>query len=442
MLQNNLLVCYPEVAAEWDYALNEKRPEEFQPYSNKRAHWICPAGHQYEARINNRVRSKGNGCPYCAGQAVLKGFNDLASQYPDIASQWHLTKNGNLDPTMVTAKSNREVVWLCEICGMEWKTKVYHRVEGQGCPYCAGQRPIPGKTDLPTLYPGIEKLWSSMNGSDDLPQNYTSKSHSAKYWMCSEGHLYQAPIGRITNAWDTIVQKGQMNRLFQCGCPICNRSKIIIRGENDLESQAPWLMEEWDYAKNGDIHPWEIAVHSNIHVNWICRKGHRWLASPNNRAKTGCPVCNSNKLMPGENSLDVVDPLLAKQWSPRNLPETPRDVTAFCNKKYYWICPDGHEWQATVSNRHLGEGCPYCTHRKPIIGQTDLKTRYPEIAAQFLSELNDGKRPEDYLPFSGERVVWTCERGHTWKASIASRTRDGTGCPHCLGLRKTNRHFI
>lgn len=68
---------------------------------------------------------------------ILPGFNDLATTNPDIAAEWHPTKNGDLKPTDVVAGSNRKVWWLGK-CGHEWEAPVSYRSRrGDGCPVCS-----------------------------------------------------------------------------------------------------------------------------------------------------------------------------------------------------------------------------------------------------------------------------------------------------------------
>ena len=96
---------------------------------------------EWEASIDNR--NKHQSCPYLIGKAVWPGFNDLATTNPELAAQWHPTKNGNLRPTQVTANSNRKVWWLYPYDDpntgkhsvFEWQATVYNRNNGAGCPY-------------------------------------------------------------------------------------------------------------------------------------------------------------------------------------------------------------------------------------------------------------------------------------------------------------------
>lgn len=86
---------------------------------------------------------KGQGCPYCAGKKILIGFNDLQSQYPEIAAEWHPTNNGDLKPTDVMSGSNKKVWWLGK-CGHEWQAAISARCKSrQGCPLCFQQKKSP-----------------------------------------------------------------------------------------------------------------------------------------------------------------------------------------------------------------------------------------------------------------------------------------------------------
>ena len=108
----------------------------------------------------------------------------------------------------------------------------------------------------------------------------------------------------------------------------------------------------------------------------------------------------------------------------------PRTVGAGCNKKLLWRCDKGHTWLSTVSNRTPphNRGCPVCSGNKVLTGFNDLATIYPELARQA-----DGWDPQLIASKSGQKVSWRCDNGHTWKAVVSSRTRNG--CPYCAGKK-------
>lgn len=133
---------YPEIAAEWDDQNNKGlSPDTVSYASHARVWWICrKEGHRYSTRIDNRTQH-GSDCPYCNGKAVLQGYNDLATVYPDVAAEWHPTLNGTLLQTMMAPTSQRKLWWRCEE-GHEWVTTVANRVSNHtDCPYCRGYTP-------------------------------------------------------------------------------------------------------------------------------------------------------------------------------------------------------------------------------------------------------------------------------------------------------------
>ena len=79
---------------------------------------------------------------------------------------------------------------------------------------------------------------------------------------------------------------------------------------------------------------------------------------------------------------------LLDEWdSERNLPLTPESVSYGSKRHVWWRCTNGHSWQAAVHTRSGGgTGCPYCNGRRAIPGETDLATRYPDIARQCIPQ--------------------------------------------------------
>lgn len=128
----------PELAKEWNFNKNSPlTPFDVYNGSGKNAWWIHEINgekHEWEADIKSR--NKGNGCPYCSGHKVCKS-NCLATKRPEIAKEWHPTKNGDLTSTDVGAGSQIKAWWQCKKCKTEWKTEVYHRNDGNGCPRCS-----------------------------------------------------------------------------------------------------------------------------------------------------------------------------------------------------------------------------------------------------------------------------------------------------------------
>jgi len=122
----------------------------------------------------------------------------------------------------------------------------------------------------------------------------------------------------------------------------------------------PGLAREWHIQKNLGLTPQEVTPGSGKKVWWICKEGYEWEAVINSRNRgSGCPFCSKQKNTSFTNVAS--EQSLIKRWHPtKNGTLNPRDVKPGYNRKVWWICEVGHEWQATVSRRLRDGGCPSC----------------------------------------------------------------------------------
>lgn len=129
------------------------------------------------------------------------------------------------------------------------------------------------------------------------------------------------------------------------------------------------------------------------------------------------------------NSLAKVHPELISEWSDRNYPLTPDNITFGSNKIVWWKGSCGHEWQASVKSRSSGENCPICSGKRVVKGINDLATLNPDLVKEW-SDKNTLK-PTEVTVGSHKKIIWKCKLGHEWEATVKSRTLNGTGCPYC-----------
>lgn len=476
----------PELLSEWDYDKNAPvSPNNVSRGSHLKVWWKCPLGHNWVASISGRT--SGHGCPFCSGQLVLVGENDLASKYPNIASSWDYEKNSPLTPENVTFGSGKKVWWKCSQ-NHSWSAAVYSRVAGRGCPYCANKKVLVGFNDLQTVEPILASEWNYKRNKDLLPAQFTKHSSQKVWWTCSYGHEWEASISsrsaghgcplclnlkktnnkkeesaetsRISGSIiDDVTKSNKKLTWCECAkghrweayirnsskrpvCPYCSGHKVL-QGFNDLATKRPDLAKEWNYEKNKGLTnkfgvdistPQKITENSTQLVWWKCLKGHEWQVRPNNRSKgRRCPYCAGKRVIRGENDLLTVNPALAKEWNyEKNGGLRPEDVKPGSNKKVWWKCSNGHEWQATIVSRNSGNNCPYCAGQRVIVGKTDLATLAPLLASEWNYEKNEKLTPSDITYRSNKAVWWKCEKGHEWKTSPYNRS-NGDGCPFCSG---------
>jgi hypothetical protein len=418
---NDLLTLRSELAAEWAHEKNSLLPSQVTPGSEKIVWWKCGEGHYWKASICNR--NAGSGCPYCTGRLVLAGFNDLQTLKPELAGQWD-TKKNTLSPTQVTVMSNRVVWWICKE-GHSWKAEVCKRSIGGECPYCQNRRILVGVNDLQTLRPDLAGQWDSEKNKFS-PYQVVPGSGKMAWWKCDKGHSWKSSIS----------SRSKFNRAY---CPYCINQHILA-GFNDLKTLNPGLADEWDFEKN-ELLPSQVTSGSDKEVWWKCEKGHSWKAQIVSRNRgCKCPYCTGRLLLPGFNDLQTLRPDLADEWDDEKNKLSPSHFAVGSNKAAWWKCEKGHSWKAMVASRsrkgngrRAGCGCPYCAGKKVLPGFNDLKTLNPSIADDWDDKKNV-LTPSQVTVASGKYVWWKCGNGHSWKASVASRTVNGTNCPYCNGL--------
>ena len=187
---NDLQTHNPKLAREWDFTKNKQIPSQVTPYSTKKVWWLCEKGHSWLASISGR--SVGNGCPVCSGRKVLVGYNDLKTVNPALADEWDFDKN-DIQPTQVTARSNKTVWWKCSE-GHSWEATVGDRHSyGTGCPVCSGHKVLAGFNDLETLNPELADEWDYEKNT--LPPSQVAIfSGESVWWKCKKGHSWQTSV--------------------------------------------------------------------------------------------------------------------------------------------------------------------------------------------------------------------------------------------------------
>ena len=418
---NDLCTLRPDLAKEWHPSKNKEIcPTQVSAGSKKKVWWICKNGHEYQASIANR--KTGYGCPYCSGRYPIKGQNDLLTVNPSLAKDWNHKRNNGLTPADVLPYSDKKVWWICEK-GHEWQTQIKIRTKGNGCPYCSERLAVEGVNDLKTLNPTLAQEWNYEKNGKLRPENMRPNSGKKIWWKCSQGHEWQQTVDKRNNG---------------VGCPYCSNHKLL-KGYNDLATTNPALVAEWNYEKNGNLTPEDLIAGNEQKVWWKCSQGHEWQTPVKSRASgSGCPYCAGRKVLRGFNDLATTNPDLASEWNyEKNKNLTPQDVTKGSDRKVWWRCSEGHEWQATVANRNYENNCPICQNKKILVGYNDLTTINPTLASEWNYKRNGSLMPENFAESSGKKVWWKCKKGHEWQATIASRN-SGTGCPICNSERHTS----
>lgn len=204
----------------------------------------------------------------------------------------------------------------------------------------------------------------------------------------------------------------------------------------------PQLFRDWHPTRNGTLGPQDVSPGSGRRCWWQCSVAddHVWEATAHNRVGggRGCPMCAGQRAS-STNSLAALFPDLAAQFDTElNAPLRAEDLPAGSAKRCWWRCPvaEDHVWQTSVSIRtRQNTGCPACAGKQPSVSNS-LSSLFPEVAAEWDSAANAPAVPSEVTYGTQRKAWWRCSAmGHSWRASVLSRTRGGNGCPFCSNQR-------
>lgn len=235
------------------------------------------------------------------------------------------------------------------------------------------------------------------------------------------------------------INSHQININIDSDLHIIEKEYNKIKHMKTLKYKYPEIYSEIYKCLDEDIDIEYLKPMSNTKVEWKCKQcGNIWTSTVAYRVLKSnnlCPYCNNKKVLPGYNDLATTHPYLASQWHNERNNLTPHDVVAGSDKYIWWKCDKGHEWQAIIKNRtSKNTGCPYCSNKKVLPGYNDLATTHPNLIQEWSNE-NINLKPTNITASSRKSVIWSCQHGHTWTATVYSRAKLGSDCPLCRGTR-------
>lgn len=500
--KTDLQTKYPEIAKDWNYKKNGNlKPTDVSVSSNIKVWWKCKAcGYEWISKIGNRT-NLGRGCPECSKllqrmtyrENHISKIGSLADTNPELAKEWHPTRNGLITPETVSAGCSDKAWWLMPYddpdtgkhFDFEWEASIASRNSGIGCPFLAGKC-WPGFNDITTTNPEVLKHWDYYKNIN-RPELYTKGGHEKVWWVCDFGHSFKSSVA---------------TQCKKISCPVCNKEK-----QTSFPEQAIYfyIRQIFPDAINGDkitLDGLELDIFipsKNVGIEY---DGSAWHKNPDKDAYKDT-ICNQKGIMlirvreenckiyksdtslvyhykysdwnaldkiineicnylsyddidisierdvhkieemyftdKRNNSAAVTNPELLKLWHPtKNEGLTLYQFNRGSEKIVWWQDSFGHEFKCRINQMvRGGKHCPYCLNRKLLVGFNDLQTRFPNIATEWNCEKNGNVKPSDVIYNRGKYWFKCNTCGNEWKVYLENRTRDNnpTGCPVCGNRR-------
>ncbi|WP_435097160.1 zinc-ribbon domain-containing protein [Candidatus Pelagibacter bacterium nBUS_27] len=306
----------------------------------------------------------------------------LAERYPELAVEFHPTKNYPLTINSIAKWGNLDVWWTCKhkhhyqkkirlkLKSLDSFKRNKHKRKRKSnsvnfCDICQGTV-VDQQNSLETLKPQLMQFFDYKKNYPLTPKKIFYKSATDIYWLCPKGHgLKQRP-----------------NRFMLNGIFICKKCPGTIF---KLSDKYPKFAKEFHPFKNYPLtadsyYPWQIEE-----VFWTCKYNHHYkeklkkrLDNYSTNRKSLCKICRG-LIVDDQNNLDVINPKISKQWNyKKNYPKTPDKIFWKDSKKpFHWTCSRNHNWATTVRHRTVSKSnCPFC----------DMASSLPEL--RIYSELS------------------------------------------------------
>lgn len=457
---------FPEIAKEWHPTKNKNlTPNDVTFGSDQIIWWKCKKGHEWEKRVKDQVKKEKNNCFVCNSVEIL---------FPEIAKEWHPTKNNLLKPFDFSYGSDRKFWWKCKN-GHDYKSAISSRtIAGNGCNKCNNATSLPEiriYTELLKIFKDVEhrerffgkeidiflktfKIGIEYDGSywhknknKDIEKNDYFRKKNISIIRCREKPLEKLSKLDI-NCKSKNFKKEDINLLLKNISSLVDyKQKIKISRyislknyqnekkyfdivsrlplpeiEKSLSLQRPEIASEWHPTKNLPLMPTMVNKSSTKNVWWKCKNGHEWQYIIDQRYKNGkkignCRICESigfnyPNLVTQISDKNKISNLSKRRVQIKNYSE----ISITSPLKIYWECENGHTFKRSIRDAILTQN-KYCIECKSLAFMS------PNVAKEWHKIKNKKNDPRKISNASSKKVWWMCENNHEWRAVISNRTK-------------------
>ncbi len=415
----------PELLDEWNYEKNNEigiTPETVSSGIMTRAWWKCrKCGYEWKSTIESRTKKKGTGCPVCGHRIVVEGINDIKTNYPELVKEWDYEKNNEIGlyPDKVSRSSDKKAWWICPICGNSYQTAIKHRTRGTNCPKCANEL----RTSFPeqAIYYYLKKEFPDTQNKMDIV-----KKEADIFVPCLQLGIEFDGFFYHENDESLKREKEKYEHFKDIGIKLIRirdaKSSYHSYSDYTLFLQKKDNDEELEIVIN-DL--FEL-INQIYGIDFECNL---------NIKKDRSYIYSQYIFQRKSNSIKELYPDKIRDWDYDKNKISPYSIVPGSEKKVWWKCSKGHNYEQQVFSHIRGASCPYCAGIKVIQGENDLETLYPYLMKEWDYEKNS-LSPSQIMAHSHKKAWWICSKGHSFEASIDHRTSNKPeNCPYCCNKK-------
>lgn len=278
------------------------------------------------------------------------------------------------------------LLWRCNK-GHTWEATPSSIKQGSWCPVCFFSKNKGSIEEIREL--------AKRKGGKCLSKEYVN-SHSKLLFKCGKGHTWKTP--------PYYIKQGSW-------CPHCaGKVKGTIQGMRQMAKEKDGKCLSKKY------------VDSSTHLLWECKRRHRWKAMPNSvKQGSWCPICFI-KSQKGSTIEEMKQ--LARDKGGKCLSEKYKNTKTLLT----WKCKKDHVFKARPYAVKIHNfWCTKCS--------LEERKQHYFNSLKKIARSKGGKCLSKQYTNYFDKLVWQCEKGHTWKTT-SYLIKKGTWCTVCWGKKK------
>lgn len=442
-----LSVAFPELYSEIDFSHPENRGIDFEALTTGNAvrkiwwkHTVNGDEHKFDTFVSHRVRSintSTRGCRFCKNRVATRR-NSIVTTHPAIANDWDYGKNPSLDPTTISAGSERTVWWRCPRGHEDFKS-VANRVRSGGCTKC---RPH-------TSLDEIRLLAEARSLKFEIIHRFILERNEIDVYFPSlrigielDGIHHQGKEKRDRYKEEYFERKGvQIFRLR-------DHRIALLRTHREVSYKKPLDLK--------DIKQLFALIYASTKIPQFNRYCETRDFMDQKEYLTALSSCSGP---PATGSLAELYPDIAQLWGDTSLNGTllPKHIGPGSRLDVFWKHLDEngnllHHFPQKVKKMVAGAGCSLCNSKKGNAIRS-LAIDYPELANEWDLESEHNQKllltPDTVRPKANIIVDWKAVHNgelHRWSALVASRVaafeKGNNGCSICANLLVTDSNRL